>query len=140
MRGATGSGPPKKAPRIRLDGSRHQCYAARLRGIAGLRHHRRGDEHSDARLAHRDDVRARPERLQETDQVRDIIVEAEATVARAGHRVRCASRWKSSTSSSERKADVKIRIDPLQISIGTAAPGCNPLVEVAAGNKREVPG
>ena len=56
------------------------CAAARLRGIAGLRHHRGGDEHGDTRLAHRHDVRARPDRLQETDQVRDIVVEAEPAV------------------------------------------------------------
>jgi len=54
-----------------------------LRGCAalpGLRHHRGGNEHRDTRLAHRHDVRARPNRLQETDQVRDIIVEAEPAV------------------------------------------------------------
>ena len=64
----------------RVDWSRHQGHAAGLRGIAGLRHHRGGDEHGDARLAHRHDVRAWPDRLQETDQVRDIVVEAEPAV------------------------------------------------------------
>src|ERR1043166_3174900 len=34
------------------------------------------------------------------------------------------------------RANVKIRIDPPQISVGTAAPQCDALIEIAAGNKR----
>ena len=43
-----------------------------LRGCAGLsalRHHRGGDQHRDAGLADRDDMRARPDHLEEADQM-----------------------------------------------------------------------
>ncbi len=61
-----------------IDRPRHQGHAARLRGVAGLRHHRGRDQHRHARLADRDHMGARPDLLQETDQVRDVFVEAEA--------------------------------------------------------------
>ena len=75
-----------------VDRPRHQGHAARLRGIAGLRHHRGGDEHGDAGLAHRHHMGARPDRLQEADQVLDIFVEAEPAVRSAARRAHCASR------------------------------------------------
>ena len=61
-----------------VDGPRHQRHAARLRLVAGLRHHGGGGEHGDAGLAHRQHVGARPHHFQKLDQMIDIFVEAEA--------------------------------------------------------------
>jgi len=51
----------------RVDRARHQRHAAWLRRVARLRHHGNGDERGDARLAHGDDVRTRPDRLDKRD-------------------------------------------------------------------------
>ena len=45
--------------------------------MIALRHHGGSDQRRHAGLTHRDDMRARPDRLQKLDQMGDIIVEAE---------------------------------------------------------------
>ena len=64
----------------RVDGAGHQRHAARLRRVSRLRHDGDGGEDLHARLADGDDVRARPDRLEEADDVLDIFVEAEGAV------------------------------------------------------------
>ena len=51
-----------------VDRARHQRHRARLRRIVALRHHRRRHQRGDARLAHRDQMRARPDLFHEADQ------------------------------------------------------------------------
>ena len=63
----------------RIDGSRHQRHAARLRSVAVGRHHGDGGQRLHARLANSHEVRARTQLLQEFDEVVDIVVKAEGT-------------------------------------------------------------
>ena len=67
----------------RVDGAGHQRHAARLRRVFRLRHDGNGGKDLHARLADGDDVRARPHRLEEADDVLDIFVEAEGAVLEA---------------------------------------------------------
>src|SRR3984957_12547916 len=60
-----------------VDRPRHQRHAARLRLVAGLRHHGCGGAHRHTGLAHCDHVSARPHHFEELDQMIDIFVEAE---------------------------------------------------------------
>ncbi len=62
----------------RVDRAGHQRQADRLRRVAVLRHQRRRGERGDGGLADREQVRARPHRLQELDQLEHVLVEAEA--------------------------------------------------------------
>ena len=62
----------------RVERSRHQGQAARLGGIALLRHDRGGRQSRHRRLAYRHDMRARPDGALELDQMLDIGIETEA--------------------------------------------------------------
>ena len=64
-----------------VDRAGHQRHRARLRRVVALRHHARRDQRADARLAHGDHMRAGSDLLQEADQVRSVIVEAERPIA-----------------------------------------------------------
>ena len=61
----------------RVDRPGHQGHAARLAGIARLRHQRDRGQHRDRRLAHRDDMCALADRLEELDDIIDVVVEVE---------------------------------------------------------------
>ena len=61
-------------------GPGHQRHAARLRRVVVLGHDGDGGQHLHAGLADGDDVRARPHRLEEPDDVVDVVVEAEGAV------------------------------------------------------------
>jgi hypothetical protein len=60
-----------------VDGPGHQRHAARLGPMTPLSHDGDGGEHGDAGLAHRDDVGLGSHRLEESDDVGDVVVEAE---------------------------------------------------------------
>ena len=61
----------------RVDGPGHQRHAARLGPMTPLSHDGDGGEHGDAGLAHRDDVGLGSHRLEEPDDVGDVVVEPE---------------------------------------------------------------
>ncbi len=62
----------------RVDRAAHQGHARRRGGMVAGAHDRGRGERRDRGLAHRDQVRVRPERLEEPDDVVDIVVEVEA--------------------------------------------------------------
>ena len=62
-------------------GTGHQREAVRLRRVAVLGHERDRGERGDAGLAHREEMRPRPEHLEKADHVIDELVEAEAALA-----------------------------------------------------------
>jgi len=69
----------------------HQRHAERLRGIAVLGHQCDRSERRDAGLAHRQDVTALADLLEESDQVIDELVEAERPCRGAMSRALCQS-------------------------------------------------
>ena len=65
----------------RVDRPGHQGHRARRRNVLELGHHRDRGQRRHRGLADRDQVRARPERLEEADQVGDVVLEPEAALA-----------------------------------------------------------
>jgi hypothetical protein len=66
-----------------VDRAGHERHALRLRWISRLRHDRDRGQRRHARLAHRDDVSPGSDRFEETDDMIDVLVQAEAAVRQA---------------------------------------------------------
>ena len=69
----------------RVDRPAHQRHGGRHEAVAARLHERRRGKHRNRRLADRHDMRVRPERMEDVDEVVDIVVEVERAFADRHH-------------------------------------------------------